>query len=97
MASPFRLHRTFVDADGVHWGVEARLVGEGSDAIPVEFGFTSQHGEHRALHGAMAECVSCDQFGDADWRAVLLTSHQVTASKRRGKPPTYLFVSIPHC
>jgi hypothetical protein len=51
-------YRTFVDANGVRWNVEARLVSEGTDAIPVEFAFTSQCAEHRNLQGAMPECLA---------------------------------------
>jgi hypothetical protein len=74
MGSPSRLYHTFVDADDVRWGVEAQLLGEGADAIPVRFAFTSQYGEHRRLDGVTPECVSWEQFCDTDWCQLLLAS-----------------------
>jgi hypothetical protein len=88
MGSPSRLYRTFVDGDGVRWGVEARLLGEGADAIPVAFAFASQRGERRAFDGSAPECLSWEQFGDGDWcellaAARLLRTAQPRAARRR--------------
>lgn len=90
MGSPSRLYRTFIDADGVRWGVEARLLGEGTDAIPVGFAFTSQRGEHRALDGSTPDCLSWEQFGDCDWCQLLAASRVVRQSAPRNTRPRYL-------
>jgi hypothetical protein len=89
MGSPSRLYRTFVDADGVRWGVEARLLGEGTDAVPVGFAFTSQRGEHRTLDGSTPECLSWEQFGDGDWCQLLVTSRRVRAPVSWSTRPRY--------
>lgn len=90
MGSPSRLYRTFVDADGVRWGVEARLLGEGTDAVPVGLTFTSQIGERRALDGSTPECLSWEQFCDHDWRQLLEASRLVRpAAPRAGRPRSY--------
>jgi hypothetical protein len=89
MGSPARLYRTFVDADGVRWGVEARLLGEGADAIPVSFTFTSQIGERRALDGSTPECLSWETFCDRDWRQLLAASRIVRATQRAARPRHY--------
>ena len=83
MGSPSRLYRTFVDADGIRWGVEARLLGEGADTIPVGFAFTSHRGEHRTFDGSAPECLSWEQFGDDDWCQLLLASRLVRAPASR--------------
>jgi hypothetical protein len=77
MGSPSRLYRVFVDADGVRWSVEARLLSEGTDAIPAAFAFTSQSGAHRALDGSTPECLAWEQFDDADWCQLLAASRVV--------------------
>ena len=77
MGSPSRLYRIFVDASGVRWGVEARVLGEGTDAIPVGFAFTSQRGEHRVLDGATSDCLACEQFRDFEWSQLLAASRLV--------------------
>lgn len=89
MDSPTRFYRSFVDADGVCWGVETRLLGQGADAIAVGFAFTSQRGEHRTLHGSPPECLSCEQFGDDDWRALLVASRLVRPASRRSARVRY--------
>jgi hypothetical protein len=83
MGSPSRLYHTFVDADGVRWGVEARLLGEGADAVPAGFTFTSQIGERRALDGSTPECLCWEQFCDPDWRELLATSRLVRPATPR--------------
>jgi hypothetical protein len=81
MSCPARLYRFFVDAKGIRWGVETRLLGEGADAIPVSFTFTSERGEHRALVGSPPEGLSWEQFSDGDWCELL------TASRVLHPPP----------
>jgi hypothetical protein len=90
MGSPARLYRTFVDARGVRWGVEARLLGEGADAIPVSFAFTSERSEHRALDGSTPECLSWEQFDDDDWCQLLTVARLVRASQSRIVRTRYL-------
>jgi len=83
MSCPTRTYRFFIDATGVRWGVETRLLGQGADAIPISFTFTSQRGEHRTLVGVPPEGLSWDHFGDADWCALLQLSRVVPAAPRR--------------
>jgi len=90
MGSPSRLYRTFVDADGVRWGVETRLMGEGADAIPVSFAFTSQLGERRALDGSTPDSLSCDQFRDVDWCQLLMASRIVRVRQAKSTRGRYL-------
>ena len=88
MGSPSRLYHTFVDAGGIRWGVEARLLGEGADAIPIGFAFTSQRGEHRALDGCTPDCLSWEQFRDPEWCELLVASRLVRpAAPRTTRPP----------
>jgi hypothetical protein len=89
MGSPSRLYRTFVGADGVRWGVEARLLGEGTDAIPMGFTFTSQNGERRMLDGSTPECMCWEQFCDPDWQELLDTSRLVRPATMRTTRPRY--------
>jgi hypothetical protein len=91
MASPFRRYRTFIDANGVRWGVEARLMGEGTDAVPVGFVFVSQRDEHRALDGSMPDCLAWEQFCDSEWRQLLIASRLVLAPAVRHPRPRYPF------
>jgi hypothetical protein len=74
------LSRTFLDADGVRWGVGARLDGEGRDAVPGQFTFTSQYGERRVLDGPRADCASWEGFCEPDWR-------ELPAAARVTRPP----------
>jgi hypothetical protein len=89
MGSPSRLYHTFVDTDDVRWGVEAQLLGEGADAIPVRFAFTSQYGEHRQLDGLTPECLSWEQFRDNDWCQLLLASRPIRPSAPRRSGARY--------
>jgi hypothetical protein len=95
MGSPSRLYRTFVDADGVGWGVDARLVGEGADAIPIAFAFRSQLGEHRTFDGSTPECLSWEQFGDADWCQMLTAARLVRSARTRRRRARYLTAPLP--
>jgi hypothetical protein len=90
MGSPTRLFRTFIDANGIRWGVEARLLGEGADAIPVGFAFTSQRGEHRSLDGCAPDCLSWEQFRDAEWCELLVVSRMVRPASPRSARPRVL-------
>ena len=83
MGSPTRLYRFFVDATGTGWGVETRLLGEGADAIPVTFTFTSERGEHRALIGSPPEGLSWDRFSDGDWCELLTAARLVRPAPQR--------------
>jgi hypothetical protein len=88
MSSPFRVYRTFIDAHGVRWGVEARVLGEGADAIPIGFAFVSQYGERRMFDGYAPEGLALDQFLDAEWSELLLASRRVrVAPSRPTRPP----------
>lgn len=84
MSCPTRHYRFFNDPAGVRWGVETRLVGEGADAIPVGFAFTSDRGEHRTLVGSSSDGLSWDQFSDVDWCELLSVSRVVRSAARHG-------------
>ncbi len=75
--------KVFLDGDGVRWAACPRLAGEGTDAVPLGFSFTSQHGERRALDGVLADCVSWEEFDDHEWRELLLASRAVRPRKPR--------------
>jgi hypothetical protein len=90
MGSPSRLHRTFVDADGIRWDVEARLLSQGADAIPIGFAFTSRRGEHRALDGSAPESLSWEHFCDRDWCELLVASRLVRPATPRVAGPRVL-------
>ena len=83
MGCPTRVYRFFVDTTGGRWGVETRLLGEGADAIPVSFAFTSERGEHRALVGSLADGLSWDQFSDGDWCELLAASRILRPAPHR--------------
>jgi hypothetical protein len=85
MGSPTRLYRFFIDAGGVRWGVETRLLSEGADAIPFSFTFTSQRGEHRVLVGSPPEGLLWEEFGDGDWCVLLRLSRLVGAAPRNAR------------
>lgn len=91
MGSPTRMSHTFIDADGIRWGVEARLMGEGTDAVPVGFAFTSQRGEHRALDGSMPDCLAWEQFCDAEWCQLLIASRLLLPPAARHPRRRYPF------
>jgi hypothetical protein len=75
--------KVFLDGDGVRWAACPHLAGEGTDAVPLGFSFTSQHGERRALDGVLADCVSWEDFDDHEWRELLLASRSVRPRKPR--------------
>ena len=81
MSSPFRAYRTFTDADGVGWSVEARLLGEGADAMPVGFAFTSECGELRVFAACAPDCLSWEQFCDEEWWEPLTVARPVWDAK----------------
>jgi hypothetical protein len=83
MGCPTRMYRFFIDATGTRWGVETRLLGQGADAIPVSFTFTSQRGEHRSLIGLPPEGLLWDQFSDGDWCQLLNSSRLLRPAPRR--------------
>ena len=76
--------KVFLDGDGVRWAACPQLAGEGTDAVPLGFSFTSQHGERRTLDGVLADCVSWEDFDDHEWRELLMASRAVRP--RRSRP-----------
>ncbi len=81
--SPMAYCKVFLDGDGVRWAACPHLAGEGTDAVPLGFSFTSQHGERRALDGVLADCVSWEDFDDHEWRELLMASRAVRPRKPR--------------
>jgi hypothetical protein len=81
--SPMAYCKVFLDGDGVRWAACPHLAGEGTDAVPLGFSFTSQHGERRALDGVLADCVSWEDFDDHEWRELLMASRSVRPRKPR--------------
>jgi hypothetical protein len=75
--------KVFLDGDGVRWAACPHLAGEGTDAVPLGFSFTSQHGERRALDGVLADCDSWEDFDDHEWRELLLASRTIRPRKPR--------------
>jgi hypothetical protein len=75
--------KVFLDGDGVRWAACPHLAGEGTDAVPLGFSFTSQHGERRVLDGVLADCVSWEDFDDHEWRELLMASRSVRPRKPR--------------
>lgn len=83
LESPMAYCKVFLDGDGVRWAACPHLAGEGTDAVPLGFSFTSQHGERRALDGVLADCVSWEDFDDHEWRELLMASRAVRPRKPR--------------